>query len=142
MPNLSSFVLPVLENGHITMKQFSLSGSSVSVVPALSSGTKVATITIDGNDYDLYCNKDTWKANTASSEGYVASGAGQANKVWKTNENGVPGWRNDANTTYSDATQSSHGLMSVADKQKLDTLSSVPTGEYHLTFGKATTPSS
>lgn len=63
---------------------------------------------------------NTWKANTASSEGYVASGAGQANKVWKTDANGVPAWRNDANTTYSNATTSAAGLMSVDDKKKLD----------------------
>lgn len=48
--------------------------------------------------------QDTWVANTASSAGYVASGSGQANKVWKTNADGVPGWRSDSNTTYKAGT--------------------------------------
>lgn len=59
------------------------------------------------NNFDV----NTWVANSASSAGYVAKGEGQANKVWKTNANGVPAWREDANTKY---TLSSFGLTATA----------------------------
>ena len=65
------------------------SGNSIIDWTAASAGTIHASNYVDNN---------TWIANSNSAAGYVASGSGQANKVWKTNASGVPAWRSDADT--------------------------------------------
>ena len=114
IPTVNNATLTIQKNG-TQVKTFTANASS-DVTANITVPTKTSELTNDSG----FKTTDTWKANSASSEGYVAKGTGNTNKVWKTDGNGVPAWRDDANTTYSDATTSTHGLMSAADKTKLN----------------------
>lgn len=83
------------------------------LVPAPAAGAANRYLRSDGTwQVPPDTNTNTWNANTVSVAGYVsAPGTSNANKVWKTDASGNPGWRDDANTT---ALTSMTGTLTVA----------------------------
>lgn len=56
---------------------------------------------------------------TTSGNKHIPSG-GSSGQILRWSADGTAAWGSDNNTTYSEATQSAQGLMSAADKKKLD----------------------
>lgn len=93
------------------------------LAPAPAAGAANRYLRSDGTwqvPPDTNTTYGTFKAATASAAGgsglVPAPAAGKQGQYLR----GDGTWATPTNTTYSDATQSAHGLMSVADKKKLD----------------------
>lgn len=70
---------------------------------------------------------------TTSGNKHIPAG-GSSGQILRWSADGTAVWGADSNTTYSDATQSVHGLMSAADKTKLD---GIATGANKITVDSA-----
>lgn len=73
----------------------------------IKSGSTAATWDVIHGEMD----KNTWVANSATADGYVTKGQGQAHKVWKTDADGNPAWREDANTNTAHLHAAGVGLI-------------------------------
>ena len=63
-------------------------------------GSKISTLSSSS-----YTN--TWDPNTKDQAGYVTAGSGHGDKVWKTDADGVPAWRDDNNTWIANSSSNS-----------------------------------
>ena len=103
--------------------------------------------TVAGRTYPIQLNSDnqmvvnipwtdnnTWQANNKVQEGYVAAGGNNINKVWKTDNEGNPGWREDDNITYSTATTEIEGLVKLGSDTKQTQAANLVSSESGKTY--------
>ena len=90
----------------------------------------------NATDWDLIhteVDSNTWVENKVNAAGYVtAPGTSNANKVWKTDSSGNPGWRDDANTVYTH--QTSGVTAGSYNKVTVDKYGHVTSGENPTTL--------
>lgn len=63
----------------------------------IKSGATAATWSVIHGEIDKY----TWVANSKTADGYVTKGGTHANKVWKTDADGNPGWRDEKSRIFA-----------------------------------------
>ena len=83
-------------------------------ISTITTSDVIAVCDFDGGDtyrFSISNLFDLLPVNSSTVSGIVSSGTGQANKVWKTDSSGNPGWRDDADTTYGQFTISADGLV-------------------------------
>lgn len=67
-----------------------------------SANNRIFEFIFTGTRWILPDERNTWKLNTKTSEGYVAKGSGHPNQVWSTDANGTPGWKEISSGVYSE----------------------------------------
>ena len=92
-----------------------LTDDVIKVETLLNIGTKVATIRIsNGTPIDIYSpnvmDPDAWVPNSLTRGGYVLKGEGNLNKVWATDGEGNPAWRDYESGTVTEI-KTSDGLV-------------------------------
>lgn len=105
-----------------------LNGDSTQVVIPSASGSLAGVMSaVDKTKLDgIATGANKYVHPTTSGNKHIPSG-GSSGQILRWSADGTAVWGADNNTTYSDATQSTHGLMSTADKKKLDAFGAAST---------------
>lgn len=104
----SDFVYPLTTADQVILNDGTrwdgIAGSDIQIEPAITSGTKLATITVDGTSKDLYYQASAVTLNgtaTTSASFYAPTSAGTAGQVLKSNGSGAPGWVTLGSNAYT-----------------------------------------
>ena len=103
----------------VKLNSISDGADTVSFARSITTGTKIGAITINGSTTDIYAPTPAEMPDALT---YSLSKTG--NKIILTGSNGSKSEVTDEGSTYSNATTSAAGLMSAADKAKLDGIAS------------------